>query len=87
MLAKPIEGVEIKIIAWQPKLPVRIMPNAKKKGIDGRGDEIDNINDMAKLYNVKKNIIALIDKSTPTFISGHHEKIIIIDNMVDFVEV
>lgn len=84
LLAKAIEGVEIKIIVWQPKLPVRIMPNAKKKGIDGRGDEIDNINDMAKLYNVEKNLIALIDKSTPTLISGHHEKIIIIDNMIGF---
>jgi phosphatidylserine/phosphatidylglycerophosphate/cardiolipin synthase-like enzyme len=85
IIGKARQGVEVKIIVWQPKLPLRILPGAGERGLDGRSDEVEILNKLAKKYKIKQNLVVKIDNTSPTLSSAHHEKIIVIDNTTGFL--
>jgi phosphatidylserine/phosphatidylglycerophosphate/cardiolipin synthase-like enzyme len=84
IIGKARQGVEVKIIVWQPKLPLRILPGAGERGLDGRSDEVEILNKLAKKYKIEQNLVVKIDNTSPTLSSAHHEKIIVIDNTIGF---
>lgn len=84
LVEKAKEGVEVKIIVWEPRLVLRILPGADERGIDGRADEVNVINEIAERYGISKKLMLRIDSSAPTLTSAHHEKIVIIDNKIAF---
>jgi phosphatidylserine/phosphatidylglycerophosphate/cardiolipin synthase-like enzyme len=84
IIEKARKGVVVKIIVWQPRLPLRILPGADERGLDGRAEEVEEFNNLAINYGIKKNLIVKIDSTSPTLSSAHHEKIIVIDNKVGF---
>ena len=67
-----------------PKLPLRILPGAGERGLDGRSDELEILNKLAKKYKIEQNLVVKINNTSPTPSSAHHEKIIIIDNTTGF---
>ncbi len=84
IIGKARQGVKVKIIVWQPKLPLRILPGASERGLDGRADEVEVLNELAREYKIEQNLIVKIDNTSPTLSSVHHEKIIVIDNTTGF---
>ena len=42
------------------------------------------MNELAKSKGVEQNLMVRIDNTSPTITSGHHDKIIVIDNQVGF---
>lgn len=84
MVEKAEEGVEVKIIVWEPRLVLRLLPGADGRGIDGRADEVETINEIAKSSGISDKLMVKIDNTAPTITSAHHEKIVIVDNQVGF---
>ncbi len=84
LVEKAKEGVEVKIIVWEPRLVLRILPGADERGIDGRADEVNVINEIAERHGISKKLMLRIDSSAPSLTSAHHEKIVIVDNQVAF---
>lgn len=84
LVEKAKEGVEVKIIVWEPRLVLRLLPGADERGIDGRAGEVNVINEIAERYGISKKLVVRIDSDAPSLTSAHHEKIIIIDNQVAF---
>ncbi len=84
VLEKARRGVLVRIIVWQPRLPLRILPGADERGLDGRANEVEELNEIARKYNMDHNIEVRIDNTSPTLSSAHHEKIIVIDNKLGF---
>jgi phosphatidylserine/phosphatidylglycerophosphate/cardiolipin synthase-like enzyme len=82
LIEKAKQGVEVKIIIWQPRPELRIIPGAER-GLGGRTKEVEMMNELAK-SNGPKNLMVRIDNTAPTITSGHHDKIIVIDNQVGF---
>jgi hypothetical protein len=41
LFEKTNQGVEVKIIVWQPKLIIRLLPTAHKRGLSGRVGELE----------------------------------------------
>ena len=78
------QGVEVKIIVWQPKLIVRLLPTAHKRGLNGRVGELGPLERLVQHSKIAKNLMVMIDNTAPTFTSGHHEKFIVIDNKIGF---
>jgi phosphatidylserine/phosphatidylglycerophosphate/cardiolipin synthase-like enzyme len=84
LIEKAKQGVEIKIIIWQPRLELRIIPGADERGLGGRTKEVEMMNELAKSNGIEQNLMVRIDNTAPTITSGHHDKIIVIDNQVGF---
>jgi phosphatidylserine/phosphatidylglycerophosphate/cardiolipin synthase-like enzyme len=84
LIEKAKQGVEIKIIVWQPRLELRIVPGADERGLGGRTKEVEMMNQLAKSNGTEQNLIVRIDNTAPTLTSGHHDKIIVIDNQIGF---
>ncbi len=84
LFEKAKEGVEIKIIVWQPRLIFRMLPGADKRGIEGRVGEIEQLRELAKKYGLQEKLQIRVDDTAPALTSAHHEKIIIVDNEFGF---
>jgi len=84
IIEKARGGAVVKIIVWQPRLPLRILPGADERGLDGRAEEVEVLNKLAKKYGIDQNLVVKIDNTSPTLSSAHHEKIIVIDNKIGF---
>jgi phosphatidylserine/phosphatidylglycerophosphate/cardiolipin synthase-like enzyme len=84
IIEKARKGVMVRIIVWQPRLPLRILPGADERGLDGRAEDVEVLNKLAKEYGIDQNLIVKIDNTSPTLSSAHHEKIIVIDNKIGF---
>jgi phosphatidylserine/phosphatidylglycerophosphate/cardiolipin synthase-like enzyme len=84
LVEKAREGVEVKIIVWEPRLLLRLLPGADERGIDGRADEVNVINEVAERRGISEKLMVKIDSSAPTLTSAHHEKIVIVDNQFGF---
>jgi phosphatidylserine/phosphatidylglycerophosphate/cardiolipin synthase-like enzyme len=84
IIEKARKGVNVRIIVWQPRLPLRILPGADERGLDGRAEDVEILNKLAKKYGMEQNLIVKIDNTSPTLSSAHHEKIIVVDNNVGF---
>jgi len=84
IIEKARRGAVVKIIVWQPRLPLRILPGADERGLDGRAEEVEVLNKLAKKYGIDQNLVVKIDNTSPTLSSAHHEKIIVIDNKIGF---
>lgn len=84
LVEKAREGVKVKIIVWEPRLVLRLLPGADERGIDGRADEVNVINEIAERQGISENLMVRIDSSAPTLTSAHHEKIVVVDNQVGF---
>jgi phosphatidylserine/phosphatidylglycerophosphate/cardiolipin synthase-like enzyme len=84
LLEKARAGVEVKVIVWQPRLVLRLLPGADERGIDGRADDVEVLNSIAKSYGLGDMLQVKIDSTAPTLTSAHHEKIMVIDDEVGF---
>lgn len=84
IIRKAIEGVDINILIWEPRFLIRLFPGSKSRGIGPRKKKLKTIRRLAKLYGVESRIKIRVDNMSPTYTSGFHEKIIIIDNHVGF---
>jgi phosphatidylserine/phosphatidylglycerophosphate/cardiolipin synthase-like enzyme len=84
IIEKAKKGTIVRIIVWQPRLPLRILPGADERGLDGRAEEVEILNKLAMKYGIDQNLIVKIDSTSPTLSSAHHEKIIVIDNKIGF---
>lgn len=84
IIEKARKGTMVRIIVWQPRLPLRILPGADERGLDGRAEEVEVLNKLAIKYGIEQNLIVKIDSTSPTLSSAHHEKIIVIDNKIGF---
>lgn len=84
IIEKARNGAIVRIIVWQPRLPLRILPGADERGLDGRAEEVEVLNKLAIKYGIEQNLIVKIDSTSPTLSSAHHEKIIVIDNKIGF---
>jgi phosphatidylserine/phosphatidylglycerophosphate/cardiolipin synthase-like enzyme len=77
-------GVDVKVMVWQPRLLFRSLPGADERGIDGRAEEIGRMDRNAGSLGSNDNLTVLIDSTSPTFTSAHHEKLIIVDSEIAF---
>jgi phosphatidylserine/phosphatidylglycerophosphate/cardiolipin synthase-like enzyme len=84
LIEKAKQKVDIKIIVWEPRLVVRAFPLAKKRGLEGRRKKVESLRELAKHYGVEEHMTVRLDSNAPTFTSGFHEKIAIIDNQIGF---
>lgn len=84
LLKKALEGVKIRILIWQPRLIIRILPGAKKSGMDGRTDGIKILSKKIRDFGLQDRLTVRLDKTSPSITGGHHEKIMIIDNKIGF---
>lgn len=83
LIDKSRAGLEIKIIVWEPNKGIKLLPNKNEKGLEPRNIKLNELNNFTKKNNLD-NIQIIYDKSGPTLISGHHEKLIIIDKKIAF---
>jgi phosphatidylserine/phosphatidylglycerophosphate/cardiolipin synthase-like enzyme len=84
IIEKAKKGTIVRIIVWQPRLALRILPGADERGLDGRAEEVEVLNNLAKKYRIEQKLVVKIDNTSPTVSSAHHEKIIVIDNKIGF---
>jgi phosphatidylserine/phosphatidylglycerophosphate/cardiolipin synthase-like enzyme len=84
LFEKTKQGVEVKIIVWQPKLIIRLLPTAHKRGLNGRVGELEPLERLVQHSKIAKNLMVRVDNTSPAFTSGHHEKFIVIDNKIGF---
>ncbi|MGI0019325.1 MAG: phospholipase D-like domain-containing protein [Nitrososphaera sp.] len=63
---------------------LRLLPGADERGIDGRADDVEILNSIARSYGVGDKLQVKIDSTAPTLTSAHHEKIMVIDGEVGF---
>ena len=84
LVEKARNGVEVKIIVWQPRLVLRLLPGADERGIDGRADDVEILNSIAKSHGMSDMLQVKIDSTAPTLSSAHHEKIMVVDGEVGF---
>lgn len=84
LISKAKQGLDIKIIVWQPNRLFRSLPGADDRGIDGRAEEIEILDKMEDKLHLNGELTVRVDDTSPTFTSAHHEKIIIIDNEIGF---
>ena len=82
LINKARKGLEIKIIVWEPNKGIKLLPNKNKKGLETRKGKLLYLQKKAKEEDL--NIRIIFDDTGPTLISGHHEKIIIIDKKIAF---
>jgi len=76
LIQKAKQKVDIKILVWEPRPIVRMLPNSRKRGLEERG--------VAKRFGIEDYITIRLDSKAPTVTSGFHEKIMIIDNQIAF---
>lgn len=84
LLSKARQGVDVKIIVWQPRLLFRSLPGADERGIDGRAEEVESIERQAEKLQIGDRLEVRVDSTAPAFTSAHHEKVMIVDNEVGF---
>lgn len=53
IIQKAWQGVLVRIIVWQPRLPLRILPGADERGLDGRANEVEVLNMLARKYKIE----------------------------------
>jgi len=83
LIDKSRAGLEIKIIVWEPNKDIKLLPNKNENGFEPRNIKLNELNDFTEKNNLD-NIQIIYDNSGPTLISGHHEKLIIIDKKIAF---
>jgi hypothetical protein len=76
LIEKAKQDVEVKIIVWQPRLELRIVPGADQRGLGTRTKEIEIMNELAKRNKIEQNLIVRIDNTAPTITSGHDDKLL-----------
>jgi phosphatidylserine/phosphatidylglycerophosphate/cardiolipin synthase-like enzyme len=84
LIEKARQKVDIKILVWEPRLIIRKLPGTKKRGLEGREQKVEAIEQIAKDYDLEHQISIRLDSKAPTSTSGFHEKITIIDNQIGF---
>jgi phosphatidylserine/phosphatidylglycerophosphate/cardiolipin synthase-like enzyme len=84
LINKVKQGVDVKIIVWQPRLLFRSLPGADERGIDGRAEEVESMDKLTHKLHLKGTLTVRIDSTAPTFTSAHHEKVIVIDSEIAF---
>lgn len=84
LIKKAREGVEVKALVWQPRMVLRMLPGADERGIDGRADDVETLNAIAKGVGMDDRLEVRVDSTAPTLTSAHHEKIMVIDGTVGF---
>jgi phosphatidylserine/phosphatidylglycerophosphate/cardiolipin synthase-like enzyme len=84
IIEKAKNGTIVRIIVWQPRLALRILPGADERGLDGRAEGVEVLNNLVKKYRIEQKLVVKIDNTSPTVSSAHHEKIIVIDNKIGF---
>jgi phosphatidylserine/phosphatidylglycerophosphate/cardiolipin synthase-like enzyme len=84
LIQKAKQKVDIKILVWEPRPIVRMLPNSRKRGLEERRKKIEVIRDAGKRLGVEDYITIRLDSKAPTLTSGFHEKIMIIDNQIAF---
>ena len=84
IIEKAKKGTIVRIIVWQPRLALRILPGADERGLDGRAEEVEILNNLAKKYRIEEKLVVKIDNTSPTVSSAHHEKMIVVDNKIGF---
>ena len=57
LIEKAKQGVEVKIIIWQPRLELRIIPGADERGLGGRTKEVEMMNEHAKSNGIEQNLM------------------------------
>ena len=84
LIKKAKQKVDIKILVWEPRPIVRKLPNSRKRGLEERRKKLEVIREAAKHLGIEDYITIRLDSKAPTFTSGFHEKIMIIDNQIAF---
>jgi phosphatidylserine/phosphatidylglycerophosphate/cardiolipin synthase-like enzyme len=84
LIQKAKQKVDIKILVWEPRPIVRKLPNSTKRGLEERRKKLEVIREAAKHLGIEDYITIRLDSKAPTFTSGFHEKIMIIDNQIAF---
>ena len=84
LIKKARQGVEVKVIVWQPRIVLRLLPGADERGIDGRADDVETLNAISKSLDMVNRLEVRVDSTAPTLTSAHHEKIIVIDGRIGF---
>jgi phosphatidylserine/phosphatidylglycerophosphate/cardiolipin synthase-like enzyme len=84
LIQKAKQKVDIKILVWEPRPIVRMLPNSRKRGLEERRKKIEVITESAKRFGIEDYITIRLDSKVPTLTSGFHEKIMIIDNQIAF---
>jgi phosphatidylserine/phosphatidylglycerophosphate/cardiolipin synthase-like enzyme len=84
LIQKAKQKVDIKILVWEPRPIVRMLPNSRKRGLEERRKKLEVILEAAKRLGIEDYITIRLDSKAPTFTSGFHEKIMIIDNQIAF---
>ena len=83
LLDKAENGVEVKVIVWEPRPILRLLPGADERGIDGRAEQVQRVYEIAKRRGLE-NLLVKVDETSPSLTSAHHEKIIVVDNIIGF---
>ena len=84
LIQKAKQKIDIKILIWEPRPIVRKLPNSRKRGLEARGKKLQALTEAAKRFGVEDYVTIRLDSKAPTFTSGFHEKIMIIDNQIGF---
>ncbi len=84
LVEKAMQGLDIKIVVWEPRFIIRAMPGSKKRGIEGRAKKVKTLRKLARRYGVENRIEIRFDSNAPALTSGFHEKIIIVDSKIGF---
>ena len=84
MVEKARQGLDIKIVVWEPRFVIKTMPGSKKRGIEGRAKKAKTLRELARRYGVENRIEIRFDSNAPALTSDFHEKIIIVDGKIGF---
>jgi phosphatidylserine/phosphatidylglycerophosphate/cardiolipin synthase-like enzyme len=84
LVEKARQGVDVKVIVWQPRLALRILPGADERGINSREDDVEELGRIARKLGVPGRLQVRVDSTAPAMTAAHHEKIVVIDCSVGF---
>jgi phosphatidylserine/phosphatidylglycerophosphate/cardiolipin synthase-like enzyme len=84
LVKKARQGVDVKVLVWQPRLALRILPGADERGINSREGDVEELGRIARKLGVPERLQVRVDSTAPTMTSAHHEKIVVIDGCVGF---
>jgi hypothetical protein len=64
LVEKARQGLDIKIVVWEPRFIIRAMPGGKNRGIEGREKKVKTLRELARRYGVQNRIeISILDQS------------------------
>jgi hypothetical protein len=53
LIQKAKQKVDIKILVWEPRPIVRMLPNSRKRGLEERDKKLQAIRDVAKRFGIE----------------------------------